>query len=147
MPFGLVEYWEIVLVMEVASMEFRWRRSDIGERPEVEIRMRVFIGFTKHPSGAPMVANWSQWNCKSASGTQAKTLSTYPWRFVTRVALEEAICGSFVQFNVKWLDEVGNNKGCKNGRESGQPWLTISSMSRVHNVPSAHLWWIVVVCL
>jgi hypothetical protein len=44
--------------------------------------MCVFIEFTKHPSGVPMVANWSQRNCKSASGTQAETLSTYPRRCV-----------------------------------------------------------------
>ena len=27
--------------------------------------------------------------------------------------------------------------------ESGQPWLTPSSMRRVCHVPSAHLWWMV----
>ncbi len=52
-----VEYWEIVSVMEVASIELRWKRFGIGEWPEVEVRMRVFIGLTKHPSGVPMVAN------------------------------------------------------------------------------------------
>ncbi len=57
MPFGLVEYWEIVLVMEVASVGLRWKRYVIGEWPEVEVRMHVFIGLSKHPSGAPMVAN------------------------------------------------------------------------------------------
>ncbi len=70
MSFGLVEYWEIVSVMEAASVGLRWKRSGIGEWPEVEVRIRVFIviGLTKHPSGAPMVANWLQRNCKSASG-------------------------------------------------------------------------------
>jgi len=38
--------------------------------------MQVFIGLTKHPSGAPMVANWSQRNFRSARGTQAETLLT-----------------------------------------------------------------------
>ncbi len=62
MSFGLVEYWEIVSVMEVASVGIRWKTSGIGEWPEVEVRMRVFIGLTKHPSGVLMVANWSQRN-------------------------------------------------------------------------------------
>jgi hypothetical protein len=44
--------------------------------------MRVFIGLTKHPSGALMVANRLQRNCKSASVMQAETLSTYPKRCV-----------------------------------------------------------------
>jgi hypothetical protein len=62
MSFGLVEYWEIVSVMEVASVRIRWKTSGIDEWPEVEVRMRVFIGLTKHPSGALMVANWLQRN-------------------------------------------------------------------------------------
>ena len=52
MSFSLVEYWEMVLVMEVASVGLMWKRSGKGEWPEVEVRMRVFIGLTKHPSGA-----------------------------------------------------------------------------------------------
>ncbi len=82
MPFGLVEYWEIVSVMEFASVRLRWRRSGIGEWPEVEVRMYVFIGLTKHPSGALMVANWLQRNCKSVSGMQTEKLSMYPRRYV-----------------------------------------------------------------
>jgi hypothetical protein len=82
MSFGLVEYWEIVSVMEMASIGLRWKTSGIGEWPEIEVRMCVFIGLTKHFSGAPMVANWSQRNFKSASGTQAETSSTYPRRCV-----------------------------------------------------------------
>ncbi len=39
MLFGLVEYWVIVSVMEVASVGLRWRKSGIGEWPEVEVRM------------------------------------------------------------------------------------------------------------
>ena len=60
-------------MMEVASVALMWKRLGKGEWPEVEVRIRVFIGLTKHPSGAPMVANWSQTNCKSLSGMQAKT--------------------------------------------------------------------------
>jgi hypothetical protein len=37
MSFGLVEYWEIVSVMEVASVGLRWKRFGIGEWPEVEV--------------------------------------------------------------------------------------------------------------
>jgi hypothetical protein len=69
-------------VMEVASVGLRWKISGIGEWPEVEVRMRVLIRLTKHPSGAPMVANWLQRNCKSTSGMQAEALSTYPRRCV-----------------------------------------------------------------
>jgi hypothetical protein len=36
---------------------------------------------------------------------------------VTRVTVEEPSYGSFMWFNVKWLEEVGDDKGCKNGRE------------------------------
>ncbi len=67
MSFGLVEYWEMVSLMEVASVGLMWKRSGKGEWPEVEVIIRVYIGLTKHPSGAPMVANWSQTNCKSSS--------------------------------------------------------------------------------
>ena len=74
--FGLVEYLEMASEIEVASVGLIWWRSGIGEWPEVEVRIRVFIGFTKHPSGAPMVANRSHRNCRSLSGTQAETSST-----------------------------------------------------------------------
>ncbi len=60
--FGLVEYWEIVSVMEVASVGLRWKRSGIGEWSKVEVRMHIFIGLTKHFSGAPMAANRLQRN-------------------------------------------------------------------------------------
>ncbi len=69
-------------MMEVVSIGLRWRRSGIGEWLEVEVRMRVFIGLTKHPSGALMVANWSQRNRKSTSRMQAETLSMHPRRCV-----------------------------------------------------------------
>jgi hypothetical protein len=53
-----------------------WRRSGSGEWPKVEVRMWVFIGLTKQPSGAPMVKNQSQRNFRSSRGMQAKTSST-----------------------------------------------------------------------
>ena len=60
----------------VASVGLMWWRSNIDEWPEVEVSIRVFIGFTKQPSGAPMVANLLHRNCRSLSGTQAETSST-----------------------------------------------------------------------
>ena len=74
--FGLVEYLEMASEIEVASVGLMWWRSGIGEWPEEEVRIRVFIGFTKHPCGAPMVVNRSHRNCWSLSGTQAETSST-----------------------------------------------------------------------
>ena len=74
--FGLVEYLEMASEIVVASVGLMWWRSGIGEWPEVEVSIRVFIGFTKQPSGAPMVANRSHRNCRSLSGTQAETSST-----------------------------------------------------------------------
>ncbi len=101
MLFGLVEYWVIVSVMEVASIGLRWKRSGNGEWPEIEVRMHVFIGLTKHPSGAPMVANQLQRNCKSTSGMQqrrrlhSKEMCDASKTIITRITLEEASCGSF----------------------------------------------------
>ena len=62
--------------MEVANVGLIWKRLGKGKWPEVEVRIHVFIGLTKHPSGAPMVADRLQTNCKSSSGTQAETSST-----------------------------------------------------------------------
>ncbi len=76
MSFGLVEYLETVSEIVLASVGLMWWRSGIGEWPEVEVSIQVFIGFTKQPSGAPMVANLSHRNCRSLSGTQAETSST-----------------------------------------------------------------------
>jgi hypothetical protein len=73
--FGLVECLEMATEIEVASVGLMWWRSGIGEWPEIEGRIRVFIGFTKHPSGTPMVANWPHRNCRSLSGTQVETSS------------------------------------------------------------------------
>jgi hypothetical protein len=51
-------------------------RVGIGKCPDVEVRMRVFIGLTKHPRGAPIVAKLSHKNWRSSRGTQAETSST-----------------------------------------------------------------------
>ncbi len=152
MSFGLVEFWEIVLVMEVASVGLRWKRSGIGAWPEVEIRMCVFIGLTKHPSGAPMVANWSQRNCKSASGTQAETSSTYPMRCIMPPKpllpglplRRQVVALSHSSMSSGWRRLV-TTRDAKMG-ESGQPWLAPSSMSRVCHAQLAHLWWTVPAC-
>jgi hypothetical protein len=49
------------------------RRWMVGsrERPEVDVRIRVFIGLTKQPKGAPMLAKLSQRNWTSRRGMQA----------------------------------------------------------------------------
>ena len=44
--FGLVEYLEMALEIEVVSKGLIWWRSGSGEWPKVEVRMRVFIGLT-----------------------------------------------------------------------------------------------------
>ena len=76
MSFDLVEYFEIASEIEVASVGFSSWRSRSGEWPDVEVSIRVFIGFTKQPIGAPMVANRSQRNFRSERGVQAETSST-----------------------------------------------------------------------
>ena len=76
MSFCWVEYWEMASEIEVVSVGLSWWRSVSGEWSEVEVRMWVFIGFTKQPSGAPMVANSSQSIFRSVRGTQAETSST-----------------------------------------------------------------------
>ena len=76
MLFDLVEYLEIASEIEVVSVGFISWRSGSGEWPDVEVSIRVFIGFTKQPIGAPMVANLSQRNVRSSSGVHAETSST-----------------------------------------------------------------------
>ena len=76
MSFDLVEYFEIASEIEVASVGFSSWMSGSGEWPDVEVSIRVFIGFTKQPIGAPMVANLSQRNFRSSSGVHAETSST-----------------------------------------------------------------------
>ena len=76
MSFDLVEYLEIASEIEVASVGFSSWMSGSGEWPDVEVSIRVFIGFTKQPIGAPMVANLSQRHFRSSSGVHAETSST-----------------------------------------------------------------------
>jgi hypothetical protein len=59
--------------MQVARDGLRRWMLGSGERPEVDVRIRVFIGLTKQPKGAPMLANLSQRNLRSTRGTQAET--------------------------------------------------------------------------
>ena len=73
---GLVEYCAIVFLIEMASDGLYLWIVGIGEVPEVDVSIRVFIGLTKQPNGAPRSANLSQRNCKSSRGTQAETSST-----------------------------------------------------------------------
>jgi hypothetical protein len=76
MSFVLVEYLKMVSKIEVASVGLSWWRSGSGEEwPKVEVRIRVFIGLTKHPCGAPMVTNWLQRNFRAPRGTQRETPS------------------------------------------------------------------------
>jgi hypothetical protein len=138
--------------MELASVGLTWNRSEIGEWPEVEVRMHVFIGLTKHPSGAPMVANWLQRNCKSMSGMQAETLSTYPKRCVMPPKLSspglplrrQVVAFLRNSMSSGWR-RLATTRDAKMG-ESVQPWLMPSSRSRVRHVPLAHLWWTVLAC-
>jgi hypothetical protein len=62
--------------MQVARDGLRRRISGSGERPEVDVRIRVFIGLTKQPKGAPMLAKLSQKDWRSMRGIQKETLST-----------------------------------------------------------------------
>ncbi len=112
-----------------------------------------YIGLTKLPSGAPMVANWLQRNCKSTSGMQAETLSTYPRRCV--MPPKPSLPGSPMRSQVVALLRSSMSSGWRRLAmtrdekmgESGQPWMTPSSMSRVHHVTLAQLWWTVPACL
>ena len=143
MLFGLVEYWEMALVMEVASVGLVWKRSRSGkgERPEVKVRMRVFIGLTKHPSGAPILANWSQTNFKSSSRMQAEMSSTYPRRWVMppkpsspRSPFWRRVAAlSRSSMSSGWRS-LATTSEAKMG-ESWQPWLPLSSIRRVHDLP------------
>ncbi len=76
-----------------------WWRSGIGEWPEVEVRIWVYIGFTKHPSGAPMVANRSHRNFRSLSGGDVvdvtKKMGNASETIIPWVTVMEADGGSF----------------------------------------------------
>ena len=73
---GWREYFAMVLDIEAARVGSKWERVGSGERPEVEVSMRVFIGLTKQPSGLPSAVKWSQRNSRSSRETQAETSST-----------------------------------------------------------------------
>ena len=48
----------------------------------------------------------------------SKEMGDAPETIITWVTVLEVSGGSFMEFNVKWLEEFGNDKGGKNG-ESG----------------------------
>ena len=62
MLLGFVEYCAIVVEMEAASEGLRVEMVGRGERPEVDVRILVFMGLTKPPSLDPSVVNLSQRN-------------------------------------------------------------------------------------
>ena len=62
--------------MDVARCGLVRRSAGSGEWPEVDVRMRVFMGFTKHPRGAPIEAKLLHRKWRSSRGTQADTSST-----------------------------------------------------------------------
>ena len=107
----------------------------------------------KHPSGLPRVLKWSQRNSRSARKTQAETSSTK----LRRCVMPPAPSLPGLPFLSRWAARARRSlssgfrrhvttRDAKMG-ERGQPWLTPSSMSRVRQVPSAHLWWTVMACL
>ncbi len=133
-------------VMDVASVESSSWRVWRGEEPDVDVRIRVFIGFMKQPRGRPRRSKFWQRNSMSASGVQVETSSTYPRRWV--MPPEPSSPGSpfwsrrVARFLRRWSRgrrRQATTSEAKMG-ESGQPWLTPSAMVRVRHVPSAHLW-------
>ena len=66
MLLGFVEYCPIVVEMEAASEGLRVEMVGRGECPEVDVRILVFMGLTKQPSGAPMRLKLSQRNWRSS---------------------------------------------------------------------------------
>lgn len=57
MLLGFVEYLFIVYWIEAANEGSRVVIAGRGERPEVDVRNRVFMGLRKQPSGVPMELN------------------------------------------------------------------------------------------
>ncbi len=74
--FGCSEYFVMVFDSKDARVGSNWESGLIGESPDVDVSMRVFIGLTKHPSGLLRLLKWLQRNSRSSWGTQAKTSST-----------------------------------------------------------------------
>ena len=60
------DYFAMVLDMEAARVGSRLESVLSGEWPDVEVKIRVFIGLTKHPSGLPRMLKWSQRNSRSS---------------------------------------------------------------------------------
>ncbi len=74
--FGCSELFAMVFDIKDARVVFNWESVLIGESPDVDVSMHVFIGLMKHPSGLPRLLKWSQKNSRSSWGTQAETSST-----------------------------------------------------------------------
>ncbi len=74
--FGCSEHFAMVFDIKDARVGSNWESVLIGESPDVDVSMRVFIGLMKHPSGLPRLLKWLQRNSRSSWGTQMETLST-----------------------------------------------------------------------
>ncbi len=73
--FGFIEYVLMVCLMLVARVGLVRQIVVMGDVPEVDVTILVFIGLTKHPSGEPNESNCSHRNCRSSSGVHADTSS------------------------------------------------------------------------
>ena len=62
MLLGFVEYLFIVCWIEAARDGLRVVMVGSGESPEVDVRILVFMGLRKQPSGVPMQLNLSHKN-------------------------------------------------------------------------------------
>ena len=149
---GWREYFVMVLYMEAGRVGFRLKRVLSGEWLDVEVNMRVFIGLTKHPSDLPRALKWSLRNSRSSRRTQAETLLTKPRRCVMPPAPSSLGLPLLSWWVVRacrslsrGLRRHATTRDAKMG-ERGKPWITPSSMRRVHQVPSVHLWWTVLAC-
>jgi len=68
-----------------------------GDDPDVEVSIRVFIGFMKHPSGRPRRSKFLQRNSMSSSGVQVETSSTNP------------LFGTFFEEFVEWAEKASDD--------------------------------------
>ncbi len=136
-------------VMDVAMVGSSSLRVGRGDDPDVEVGIRVFIGFMKHPSGRPRWSKFWQRNSMSSSGVQVETSSTNPrgWVMPPLPSSPGLPCWSLCWARSLRSLSSGRRRQAMTSEakmgESGQPWLTPSSMTRVRQVPSAHLWWTV----
>jgi hypothetical protein len=69
-------------VMDVAMVGSSSLRVGRGDDPDMEVSIRFFIGFMKHPSGRPRRSKFWQRNSVSSSGVQVEMSSTNPRRWV-----------------------------------------------------------------